>query len=116
MRAGEFTEVSLQKNPEPMLAASDIIVDSHENPQLLTIHLRQSKTDPFGVGAPATESCWLCLHTSSWHRPTLSLPGRHAIVLSTLGSSCAGALAKVGVDTTRYSGHSFRIGAATAAA
>lgn len=49
LRAGEFTCPPSSCIDHP-LSASDISVDSHDNPQLLTLHLRASKTDPFGAG------------------------------------------------------------------
>ena len=51
MRAGEFTEQSPQQNSEPMLSASDISNDRREKSCVLIVHLKRSKTDPFGVGA-----------------------------------------------------------------
>ena len=50
MQAGELTEQSPQQNSEPTLSASDISIDSREKPCVLIVHLRRSKTDPFGVG------------------------------------------------------------------
>ena len=47
MRCGEFTS---QRNSEDTLSASDIAVDSRENPQVLTVWIRHSKADPFGAG------------------------------------------------------------------
>ena len=129
MRAGEFTEVSPQKNSEPRLAASDISVDSHENPQVLTVHLRQSKTDPFGVGAyirlGRTSDRVLCPVSALLAYMAMRPPGEGPLFHFQDGTPLSRqllvrhvreALAKVGVDTTQYSGHSFRIGAATAAA
>ena len=37
-------------DPERDLTARDIQIDDIENPQLLKIHLKQSKTDPFRAG------------------------------------------------------------------
>ena len=48
LRTGEFTCSSLA---EPTLAVSDIGIDSREEPKVLTVLLRHSKTDPFSVGA-----------------------------------------------------------------
>ena len=47
MRAGEFTRVS---STEDTLSVSDVSVDSRDNPQVLAVFLRRSKTDPFGAG------------------------------------------------------------------
>ena len=50
MRAGEFTCSSWRTFTADMLSPRDISVDSHEDPGMVSILLRRSKTDPFGVG------------------------------------------------------------------
>ena len=50
LRCGEFTCPCLGAYSPTMLYPTDIRVDSHVNPQCLAVHLRQSKTDPFGAG------------------------------------------------------------------
>jgi len=50
LRCGEFTCPCLGAYSPTMLSPTDIRVDSHVNPQCLAVHLRQSKTDPFGAG------------------------------------------------------------------
>ena len=49
LRAGEFT-CAPSDITDPPLCSDDVSVDSRADPQLVTLHLRQSKTDPFGVG------------------------------------------------------------------
>ena len=52
LRAGEFTLSSLSVfDPTPHLAPEDITTDSHERQTLVRLHLKQSKTDPFGRDA-----------------------------------------------------------------
>ena len=36
--------------PPPSICASDLKVDSHQNPSIVRVHLRRAKTDPFGAG------------------------------------------------------------------
>ena len=49
--SGEFTCPAANiADPPPPPTPSDISIDSRENPQVITIHLRRTKTDPFGVG------------------------------------------------------------------
>ena len=48
LRAGEFT-TSSSIDP-PAIHASDVAVDSHTNPSMLRILLRQAKMDPFRKG------------------------------------------------------------------
>ena len=51
LRAGEFTCPSLKKfDPSSMLGVDDVCIDSHANPQCLTVRLKRSKCDPFGAG------------------------------------------------------------------
>ena len=121
--------MSPQKTPEPTLAVSDISVDSHENPHVLTVHLRQSKTDPFGVGAylhlGRTNDSILCPVSAvlaymairpSGAGPLIHFQDGTPLTRQLLVHHVRVALAQAGVDTTHYSGHSFRIGGATAAA
>ena len=106
MRAGEFTEVSPGKNSEPRLAASDISVDSHENPQVLTVHLRQSKTDPFGViRLGRTSDRVLCpvsalLAYMAIRPPLFHFQDGTPLSRQLLVRHVREALARVGVDTT----------------
>ena len=51
LRSGEFTVPSLlDYDPCVHLSLSDVAVDSHSNPSILRLHLKQSKTDPYRVG------------------------------------------------------------------
>ena len=50
MRAGEFTCPSKDAFTPEMLTPQDIAVDSHVSPTRLSVHLKCSKVDPFGVG------------------------------------------------------------------
>ena len=50
MQLGEFTCPSVEAFSLDMLSPQDIAVDSHTCPTRLTVHLKRSKNDPFGVG------------------------------------------------------------------
>ena len=51
LRAGEFTTPSLQAyNPDVHLSLGDLVLDSHTNPTLVRVRIKQSKTDPFRHG------------------------------------------------------------------
>ena len=125
---GLITCSSMKELASDMLTPQDVAVDSHTAPSHIVIHLKRSKNDPFGVGA------WLHLGaTGQWLCPVAALLGylavrpqlpsllflfRDGTTLSKprlIGSLCQ-VLREVGVDSSRYSWHSFRIGAATAAA
>lgn len=128
MRAGEFTCPSHEAFTPHMLSRADVSVDSHSTPTHLAVHLRQSKTDQFGAGVTlqlGTTGDPLCPVTAMLGylaiRPTTEGPlfiFRDGATLSRprLVQSLRQALHTVGVDDAQYSGHSFRIGAATAAA
>ena len=126
MRSDEF--IVVPDGNQALLSPSDIQVDSRQDPTYVAITLRGSKTDPFGVG------CTLIIgRTNSSICPVTALLAYLAIrppspgplfihddgsplTRSGLVSAVCAALSGAGVDLTRYTGHSFRIGAATAAA
>ena len=127
LRAGEFT-CPRANFADPPLSPSDIMVDSRDNPQILTVHLRCTKTDPFGVGCciylgrTNTTPCpvaailnYLSIRTSS-PGPLFLFRDGTTLSRATLVAHLRTALAQVGIDASQYSGHSFRIGAATSAA
>ena len=128
MRAGEFTCPSWRAFTADMLCHQDVSVDSRDNPSIVSIHLRRSKTDPFGAGVTihlgrthqpicpvaallaylAQRGCrpgplFLCQNGSPLSRHRLM---RHVRVVLDLH----------GIDSSNFTGHSFRIGAATTAA
>ena len=129
LRAGEFTCPSIQSfDPSSMLSADDIGIDSHSNPRHMTVRLKRSKCDPFGAG--------IVVHVGRTYKPLCpvaavlsylavrpSTPGPLFVFAdgsplsrSGLVSSFSRALRSAGMDPGHCSGHSFRIGAATAAA
>lgn len=50
LRSREFTHSPSQPHHECALSRDDITIDSRNNPQILTIRLRRSKTDPYTAG------------------------------------------------------------------
>ena len=51
LRAGEFTALSPSEyDPNVHLSLADVALDSHSSPSVLMVRLKQSKTDPFGLG------------------------------------------------------------------
>ena len=129
MQAGEFTIPSDRSyDPSCHLSVSDVAVDSHSKPSLLQVHLRMSKTDPFrrGVsiylGNTSNDLCPVAAVLSYLAiRPGTPGPlfvfedGRY-LTRDRLVHNLRDILAQVGVNATHFSGHSFRIGAATTAA
>ena len=128
MRAGEFT-VKGPASP-PSIQATDFAIDSHTNPSLARVSLRRAKTDPLGKGVEIFFG-----RTDTPICPVLGLLSY--IAIRPAGSSSAPllihadgspltrdqfvrmvkkTLRTANIDQAGYSGHSFRIGAASAAA
>ena len=126
LRAGEF--IACENNGRSVLMPGDVRVDSRENPSFLAITLRGSKTDPYGlgqvlyVGRTGSPICPVAAVLSflAVRPPSAGPLFVHAdsspLTRAQLIAAVRSALEGLGVDVTRYSGHSFRIGAATAAA
>jgi hypothetical protein len=127
LRAGEFT-CTTADTTDPPLSPSDIAVDTRDNPQLVVVHLRRTKTDPFGVGCRVylgrtnTTPCpvaailnYLSIRPAT-SGPLFLLESGAPLTRAALVTHLRTALAQAGVAASSYSGHSFRIGAATAAA
>ena len=126
MRAGEFTIKSAQEfDASSSLSPHDISVDQHSDPSMIRVHLRQ---DPFrhGVdiymGRTNTELCpkaailaYVAIRPSS-PGPFFIMKDGSPLTRTQLVVAVRQALNTVGLDTTGYSWHSFRIGAATSAA
>ena len=103
-------------------------MDSRVNPQIITIHLWQSKTDQLSKGAHIylgrTYSI-LCSVAALLAYLAIRPPTIGPLFIFQEGGSLTrrklvdhlrAAVSQLGLNTTGYSGHSFRIGAASAAA
>ena len=122
MRCGEFCHSA----SESSLMLSDIAVDSHVNPTVVRVLLRKAKNDPFGKGVniflgrvEGSSLCpvaavlqFLALRSSSLFIHENGSP----LSRSTFVGKVKEALAAASIPQQNYSGHSFRIGAATSAA
>lgn len=126
LRSGEFT-LPHPSSP-PAILASDLAVDSHSSPSMVQVRLRRAKTDPFGqgvliyVGKTGTP---LCPVTALLNFMAVRPRGNGPLFVHDDGSPLTRdqfvrmtkhALQLAKMETAGYSGHSFRIGAATAAA
>ena len=129
LRAAEFTVHTLQGyDPEVHLSLQDVAIDSHSSPSVVRLHIKQSKTDPLrqGVdiflGATYTTICpvqaiLLYLEVRSpAPGPLFMFQSGSPLTRSALVSHLQTALQSAGVFPAAYTGHSFRIGAATTAA
>ena len=128
-RSGELTVPSNTAYDEGAhLSFPDVSVDSLDNPQLLKVRVKSSKTDPFRVGVDiyiGRTNCSLCPVTAVLSYMTLRGPGPGPLFVFSDGLPLTRArfvervkmaLEVAGVDSSPYSGHSFRSGAATTAA
>ena len=128
LRCGEFTCSPNSPRWSAVVSIHDISVDSHSNPRILSLHLRHSKTDHFGKGVTIvmgqTDS-FLCpvasvLSFIARRRPSpgplFMFEDGHPLSRDVFIGAVKKALTQAGINTSQYSGHSFRIGAATAAA
>ena len=130
LRVGEFTARNTSAPPSPgIIGIHDISRAPGDPPQYLCIHLRVSKTDPFGRGVHiylgrtnaiicpvAAVLSFLVVRPHHLTGPLLQFADGTTLTRSFLITAVKRALATAGIDPSRYSGHSFRIGAATSAA
>jgi hypothetical protein len=110
------------------LSVQDVAVDSHSNPSMVRVHLQQSKTDPFRHGVdiflgrtdaalcPVAAILAYCAIRPAIVRPFFAFRDGSPLTRDRLVAAVRSALSHAGVDTAHYSGHSFRVGAATTAA
>jgi len=116
-------------DPTSDLTPQDIEIDSIQNPQILRIRLKHSKTDPFREGSDIfvartqNELCpvsavlaWLTNREADRTTPLFYFQSGAPLTRSTFVTRFKAALTTAGIDAARFSGHSFRIGAATTAA
>ena len=128
LRAGEFTVRSREDfDPASSLMLEDIAVDRHDNPSVVQIRLKQSKTEPFrhGVdvflGATNAELCSvsaILAYVAACPRgsgPLFLFKDGSFLTRDKLVAAVRLALQHAGMNASQYSGHSFRIGAATTA-
>ena len=115
-------------DPEIHLSFEDVRVNSRSHPQWLEIRIKASKTDPFRQGVTVYVGAtgrWLCpvaaglaymVQRSDRPGPLFLFKNGHALTRARFVTALRSALREAGVDVDSYSGHSFRIGAATTAA
>ena len=128
-RAGEITVPSTSAFDAAVhLAWGDVSTDAASPPSKICFRLKRSKTDQFGrgvevfVGATGDEICPVRA-VSAYAAARGNAPGPFfrmgdgsALTKARFVEAVRHALARAGVSSVGYSGHSFRIGAATTAA
>ena len=125
LRAGEFTCPSAAAFTQDMLTVEDVAVDSHSRPSHMAVRLKRSKTGArvtLHLGATGEA---LCPVAAMLGYLTLRPPAPGFLFLFEDGSTLSrprltralrSALRDAGLSDAGFSGHSFRIGAATTAA
>ena len=129
LRVSEFT-VPHHSNydPDTHLSLTDISLDNRDNPRLIAVSIKQSKTDPFrkGVtlylGATNHPVCpvagilpYLALRGGQPGPLFLTKEGQ-GLTRQLLSTLLDAVLTKLHLQPSQYNTHSFRIGAATSAA
>ena len=122
LRSGEFTVKSSKAfDPSRDMSPDDIAVDSTEAPTRMYVRIKALKTDHIRqgvilvVGGTGNDLCPIAAML-----PYLVIraerKGKNAVTREDLVDRSRYVLKEAGIDCSRYSGHSFRIGAATTAA
>ena len=129
LRAGEFTARTQEDfDPSTSITLQDVAVDQHDNPSMIRIRLKQSKTDPFRHGVdvflgrtqadlcPVSALLAFVAVRPDREGPLFVFQDGSFLTRDRLVMAVRATLQSAGVDASGYSGHSFRIGAATTAA
>lgn len=128
LRSGEITVSQGQFDPSWHLTPRDLAVDDHQHPTILKVHLKSSKTDQsrsgldLYVGRTYNDLCPVAAMLAYLsvrgidNGPLFQLQHKQPMSRQSFVQRLKSVLQQAGVDSTRYSGHSFRIGAATTAA
>ena len=128
LRCSEFTVPKEQDyNPTVHLSYADVAVDCKKDPQILQIHIKQSKTDPFrkgvklSLGRTGGEVCpvsailaYLVVRGAQPGPLFLTDQGK-PFTHHHLSSALTAILTEIGLPVQDFNTHSFRIGAATSA-
>ena len=128
LRSSEFTVPSQEAfDKDAHLCPRDIAIDSTTNPKLITIKIKQSKTDPFRRGVTLylgrTESL-ICpvlgilpfmAIRGKRPGPLFILKDGRMLTRQIFSSSLDKIFEKLQLDSKQFNTHSFRIGAATSA-
>ena len=130
LRAGEMTVPSDAEYDDAVhLSVKDIAVDDPAHPSVMQVRIKQSKTDPFRrgidlfVGKTGSLLCpvaammdYLRVRGTRRAGPLFQFASGRVLTRQRFVEAVKNGLLKAGVDARSYSGHSFRIGAATTAA
>ena len=129
LRCGEITVPSVQEfDPGYHLSYGDVRLDSTTQPSVVDVNIKASKTDPFRQGVriylgktdndlcPVAAVAAYLASRSITPGPFFHFQNGAPLTRSSFVSRVTQALTTAGIDSSKYSGHSFRIGAASTAA
>ena len=115
-------------DPNAHLSFCDLAVDDQEHPTMLQLNLKSSKTDPFRKGVQIVIGCtgddlcpvaatlaYLAIRGGN-QGPLFQFKDGSPLTRSAFVRTVKEALQSLGYPSNRYSGHSFRAGAASTAA
>ena len=129
LRSGEITVLNRSDyDPNAHLSFCDLAVDDQEHPTMLQLNLKSSKTDPFRKGVQivtgrtgddlcpvAATLAYLAIRGGN-QGPFFQFKDGSPLTRSAFVRMVKEALQSLGYPSNRYSGHSFRAGAASTAA
>ena len=129
LHSGEVVSPSeLDYDSQTHLCFSDVRVDSRQCPACLEVTIKASKTDPFRQGftlhlgvtqkrlCPVTALLQFMVYRGNSLGLLFKWRSGKYLTGAKFVSSLRAALKLVGMDESKFAGHSFRIGAATTAA
>ena len=121
MRAGEFSVTHVSEfDPAASLCLGDVAVDQHQDPSVVQVRLKQSKTDPFRRGVsiyfgrtqmdlcPVTAILAYIAVRPAVNGPLFVFKDGSFLTRDRLVAAIRRALTSAGINTSGFSGHSFR--------
>ena len=128
LRVSEFTVPSRYKyDPDVHQSLSDVTLDNTHSPELVRLHIKQSKTDTFRKGTyihlgrtyqnvcPVQALLLYLAIRGKQPGPLFLLSDNTMLTRRYFASALKDTIGKLNLDTHSYNTHSFRIGAATSA-
>ena len=127
-RSEEITTSTSHYDPSIHLSIQDITLDSRYHPSLVQFNLNSSKTDSFRKGVqvvigytgddlcPVTAILAYLAARGGSEGPLFRTGDKQPLTRHQFVNEVKTALKSIGLDPSKYAGHSFRAGAATAAA
>lgn len=128
LRSGEVTSPKHQFDEGAHLAFGDVTLDLRSSPKLVQVKIKASKTDPFRQGisiflgitnnelCPVAAMAAYLASRGDAPSPFFQFNNGEPLTRELLVKHLREALTNAGIDASKFSGHSFRNGAASTAA